>query len=137
MLLLVGTVIVNTGNAGAQPRRRSRTVMVYMSGDNNLESYISKADHRDRAHRAGVERQLRSARSRGPGWAGEIKLGTEDTWEPTIAADPSGPYVYAMYNRFGGPKACKTCPPIPMLLRVSSDNGVTWGPRPIPAPARA
>ena len=62
-----------------------------------------------------------------PGWAGEIKLGTEDTWEPTIAADPSGPYVYAMYNRFGGPKACKTCPAIPMLLRVSSDNGVTWG----------
>ena len=40
-----------------------------------------------------------------PGWAGEIKLGVEDTWEPTIAADPSAPYVYAMYNRFGGPKA--------------------------------
>ena len=68
------------------------------------------------------------------GWAGEIKLGTEDTWEPTIAADPSGPYVYTMYNRFGGPKACKSCPPIPMLLRVSSDNGVTWGAETYPCP---
>ncbi len=69
-----------------------------------------------------------------PGWAGEIKVGTEDTWEPTIAADPSGPYVYVMYNRFGGPKACKTCPPIPMLLRVSSNNGATWGAETYPCP---
>jgi hypothetical protein len=39
-----------------------------------------------------------------------------------------------MYNRFGGPKACKSCPPIPMLLRVSSDNGATWGPETYPCP---
>jgi len=69
-----------------------------------------------------------------PGWAGEIKVGTEDTWEPTIAADPSGPYLYVMYNRFGGPKACKSCPPIPMLLRVSSDNGATWSAETYPCP---
>ena len=41
MLLLVGTVIVNTGNAGAAAPQAKWTVMVYMSGDNNLESYIS------------------------------------------------------------------------------------------------
>jgi hypothetical protein len=69
-----------------------------------------------------------------PGWAGEIKVGTEDTWEPSIAADPSGPYVYVMYNRFGGPKACKQCPPIPMLLRVSSNNGATWSAETYPCP---
>ena len=69
-----------------------------------------------------------------PGWAGEIKLGAEDTWEPSTAADPSGPYVYAMYNGFNRPKACKNCPPIPMLLRVSSDNGATWGPETYPCP---
>jgi hypothetical protein len=63
-----------------------------------------------------------------PGWAGEIKLGVEDTWEPTIAADPNAPYVYVMYNRFGGPKACKQCPGIPMYVRVSANNGVSWGP---------
>ena len=71
------------------------------------------------------------------GWAGELKLGVEDTWEPTIAADPSGPYLYVMYNRFGGAKACKQCPAIPMQLRVSSDNGVSWGPRPTRARAPA
>ena len=69
-----------------------------------------------------------------PGWAGEIKLGAEDTWEPSIAADPTGPWVYAMYNGFNRPKACKNCPPIPMLLRVSSDNGVTWGAETYPCP---
>ncbi len=62
------------------------------------------------------------------GWAGEIKLGVEDTWEPTIATDPSAPYVYVMYNRFGGPKACKKCPAIPIYVRVSSNNGASWGP---------
>lgn len=62
-----------------------------------------------------------------PGWAGEIKLGVEDTWEPSIAADPNAPYVYAMYNRFGGPKACRQCPGTPMYVRVSSDDGASWG----------
>jgi hypothetical protein len=81
-----------------------------------------------------AEARAAAPESAAPGWAGEIKLGTEDTWEPTIAADPSGPYVYTMYNRFGGPKACKNCPAIPMLLRVSSDNGVTWGPETYPCP---
>ena len=33
-----------------------------------------------------------------------------------------------MYNRFGGPKACKQCPGIPMYVRVSANNGVSWGP---------
>jgi hypothetical protein len=63
-----------------------------------------------------------------PGWAGEIKLGVEDTWEPTIAADPNAAYVYVMYNRFGGPKACKKCPGTPMYVRVSANNGLSWGP---------
>jgi hypothetical protein len=61
------------------------------------------------------------------GWAGEIKLGVEDTWEPTIAADPNTPYLYVMYNRFGGPKACNRCPGTPMYVRVSANNGASWG----------
>jgi hypothetical protein len=80
------------------------------------------------------EAQAAAPQAPAPGWAGEIKVGTEDTWEPSVAADPSGPFVYVMYNRFGGPKACKSCPPIPMLLRVSSDNGATWGPETYPCP---
>ena len=42
MLLLVGTFVVNTGNAGAAAPQAKWTVMVYMSGDNNLEDYIAK-----------------------------------------------------------------------------------------------
>lgn len=69
------------------------------------------------------------------GWAGEKIVGTSNTWEPSIAADPSGPYVYVMYNRFdNGAKACNNCPSVPMKLRVSSDNGATWGAETFPCP---
>ena len=42
MFLLVGTVVVNTGNAGAAAPQAKWTVMVYMSGDNDLEEFIAK-----------------------------------------------------------------------------------------------
>jgi len=65
-----------------------------------------------------------------PGWAGETILGGgDDDWEPAIAADPSSPYVYVMYNRFGGAKACQHCPSPAMLVQVSSDGGATFGPQ--------
>ena len=59
------------------------------------------------------------------GWVGESQLANEDTWEPTIAADPSSPYVYAMYNRYG-PACGHSCPNPAMYLRVSADGGVSW-----------
>ena len=62
------------------------------------------------------------------GWVGEVNVGSSDTWEPAIAADPSSAYVYTMYNRFGGPKACSShCPSPAMMVRVSPDGGATWG----------
>ncbi len=60
------------------------------------------------------------------GWAGEIQIANEDTWEPDVAADPSSPYVYAMYNRFG--ITCHRCPNPQMQVRISSDGGQTWAP---------
>ena len=72
-----------------------------------------------------------------PGWAGEIKVGTEDTWEPSIAADPSGPWVYAMYNRFGGPKACKRARRSRCCCASRATTGSRGEPRPTPARARA
>lgn len=69
------------------------------------------------------------AEAAAPGWAGEAIVGVGDTWEPTIAADPSGPYVYTMYNDYSGPKACNTCPSPYMVVRASSDNGATFGPQ--------
>jgi hypothetical protein len=58
------------------------------------------------------------------GWAGEVQVANEDTWEPYVAADPSAPYVYAMYNRYG--VTCKRCPNPQMEIRISSDGGATW-----------
>ena len=57
-----------------------------------------------------TEARAMAPRAPAPGWAGELKLGVEDTWEPTIAADPNAPYVYAMYNRFGGPRRATSVP---------------------------
>jgi len=60
------------------------------------------------------------------GWAGEVQVANEDTWEPHIAADPSSPYVYAMYNRYG--ITCRKCPNPQMEIRISADGGQTWAP---------
>ncbi len=60
------------------------------------------------------------------GWAGEIQVANEDTWEPDVAADPSSSYVYAMYNRFG--ITCHRCPNPQMQIRISSNGGQTWAP---------
>ena len=48
--------LVNTGNAGAAAPQAKWTVMVYMSGDNNLEDFISK-DLETELARAGVQRE--------------------------------------------------------------------------------
>jgi len=64
------------------------------------------------------------------GWAGEtlIHLSADD-WEPAIAADPSSAFAYMLVTRYTGPSACGNQCPIPyMMLKVSSDAGVTWGP---------
>ena len=61
------------------------------------------------------------------GWVGEAKLATEDTWEPYIAADPGATYVYAIYNRYGVTCSKSSCPSPQMMVRVSKDNGATWG----------
>jgi hypothetical protein len=65
-----------------------------------------------------------------PGWAGERIVNERgDDWEPAIAADPSGPFVYILHNRFGGEPACaNSCPDPAMILHVSNDGGRTWRP---------
>jgi hypothetical protein len=60
------------------------------------------------------------------GWAGEVQIANDDTWEPYVAADPSAPYVYALYNRYG--VTCQHCPNPQMEIRISSDGGQTWAP---------
>ena len=41
-----------------------------------------------------------------------------DDWEPTVAADPNGPYVYEATTRLSSPART--------VVRVSADHGVTW-----------
>jgi hypothetical protein len=54
--------------------------------------------------------------------------GTDD-WEPTVATDPAGPYVYLVTTRYGGTPACAHhCPDPALILTVSSDGGATFGP---------
>jgi hypothetical protein len=60
-------------------------------------------------------------------WAGETLLsGRFDAWEPNVAADSSSSYVYAIYNRFNGPKACAHCAYVPMVVQASPNGGRTW-----------
>jgi len=61
---------------------------------------------------------------------GETLYGDGNDWEPDIAADPNGPYVYVLTTRFGGaPASSDICDGCGYLVyRVSDDNGDTWGP---------
>ena len=83
---------------------------------------------------AGTAGQVRprgaTATAAATGWAGEQPIDTTaDDWEPAIAADPHGSYVYALVTRYGTGKVCQgDCPTPYIALQVSSDNGVTWGP---------
>ena len=60
-------------------------------------------------------------------WDGEVPFGAGNDWEPSIAADPNASYVYAATTRFGD-RLCATCPNPTLMLRISDDNGATWGP---------
>ena len=64
-----------------------------------------------------------------PGWTTEkVWSRSNDDWEPAIAADPTSPYVYTFTTRYGGPRACNTCPRVAIVMRASPDGGITWGP---------
>src|SRR3954471_11555767 len=70
---------------------------------------------------------IATARAAAPGWTPESRWSANDDWEPTIAADPSSNWVYQATTRYGGPKACSSCPGTAIIFRASSDGGATWG----------
>ncbi|MFI5054730.1 MAG: sialidase family protein, partial [Acidimicrobiia bacterium] len=62
-----------------------------------------------------------------PGWTTEhVWNANQDDWEPTIAADPSAPYVYTLTTRYTGPARCPACPSPSIVFRASSDGGRSW-----------
>src|SRR5436190_22048202 len=66
-------------------------------------------------------------RAAAPGWQSEtLWSSTSDDWEPTVAVDPSSSWVYEATTRYGGAKACTSCPDPAIIVRGSSDCGVTW-----------
>ncbi len=68
------------------------------------------------------------------GWVGErLMSGTENAWEPFVAADPSSSNVYATWFLPHGPGLCPTCPSSSGVFVMSADNGSTWS-RPVYCP---
>jgi BNR repeat protein len=57
------------------------------------------------------------------GWQGESIASvpsTGDGWEPSVAADPTAPYVYAAWMQYSSNG-------VSIYVRSSADNGATWG----------
>lgn len=77
----------------------------------------------------GAGQQAPTVSSPARGWVGEQPIDTRyDDWEPAIAADPNGPYVYAIVTRYA-PKPCTGNGPSPWIaIERSSDGGATWTP---------
>jgi len=73
-------------------------------------------------------KSLRTAASAAPaaGWDSERRWSTGNDWEPAVAVDPSSSRVYQLTTRYGGPKACSSCPDPALILRSSTDGGATW-----------
>ncbi len=60
---------------------------------------------------------MAGCRECGSRWAGATRISTGTAWEPTVAADPHGPAIYALWLQFPGSSG---------VLRVSRDRGETW-----------
>src|SRR5262245_30475211 len=109
VLVLVAGVAVAMSQRGGEHESAAQRAAEH-DGDNPAmeadggEGEENEADDPDRnaaAHvgsKPGYEKHnqvTRFATAAATGWAGESKFAVEDTWEPTIAADPNGSYVYA------------------------------------------
>ncbi|HZM69740.1 MAG TPA: hypothetical protein VFB95_05145, partial [Candidatus Cryosericum sp.] len=64
-----------------------------------------------------------------PGWFSEAAASGQDDWEPAVAVDPGNAnFVYQLVTRYTGPKPCGNCKLPAILLRRSSNGGVSWMP---------
>jgi hypothetical protein len=79
------------------------------------------------AHGKPVRQLAVQAAATGTGFDSERLWGTGDDWEPAVAVDPGSSWVYQATTRYGGPKACASCSDPAIIVRGSSDGGVTWG----------
>ena len=117
----------DTGEGSAGARAGGNEVQQELS-DQTLErlNAISEADAQ------GVNWRVSSVKSANPasGWVGEqVADPNTDDWEPAIAADPNGPYVYMLTTHFTTKPCPGNCPYPSISLLVSSNGGRTWEPQ--------
>lgn len=85
-------------------------------------------DLRQQAHVA-TARVRPGAFAPAAGWQSEqVWNAGKNDWEPSIATDPTpgSSWVYQATTRYGGGKACSSCPGTAIIVRSSSDSGVIW-----------
>ena len=64
-----------------------------------------------------------------PGWFSEAAASGQDDWEPAVAVDPANAnLVYQLITRYTGPKPCGNCKLPAIVLRRSTNGGVSWLP---------
>ena len=128
VVLTVGTVAVVASRHTSAPTSSSEGTEVEPRGDESAREEAEEQAEELRPE-AGVARVHNVASAPAPGWQAEqVWSTTANDWEPAIAADPVGNWVYQATTRYGGPKACQQCPDPAIIVRSSSDGGVTWGP---------
>jgi hypothetical protein len=79
------------------------------------------------AHGKPVRQLAVQAAATATGFDSQRLWSTGDDWEPAVAVDPGSSWVYQATTRYGGPKACASCSDPAIIVRGSSDGGVTWG----------
>jgi hypothetical protein len=127
-VLTVGTVVVVASrHTSATSASSEGTEVEPRGGEAAREEAEEQAE--ELRPEAGVARVHDVASAPAAGWQAEqVWSTTANDWEPAIAADPVGNWVYQATTRYGGPKACQQCPDPAIIVRSSSDGGVTWGP---------
>ena len=89
--------------------------------EQRVEAWKEAAPRRPR--RPGREaRRISRARQRRRRRAGRARFPIDtmvDDWEPAIAADPHGPYVYVLTTRYGTDKPCPGNCPTPFIALVT------------------
>ena len=128
VVLSVGTVVVVASrHTSATTPSSEGTEVEPRGGESAREEAEEQAE--ELRPEAGVARVHNVASAPAAGWQAEqVWSTTANDWEPAIAADPVGNWVYQATTRYGGPKACQQCPDPAIIVRSSSDGGVTWGP---------
>lgn len=119
---------------GATPRRTSPSVaptsVSEAEGDLGEGSDEEGRDDTDRVDRVGVAVPMGPIRHRSVrGWRHATMFGAGNDWEPAAAADPHAPFVYVVTTRYSGPGPlpCPSCDLPAIALKVSSDDGRTFG----------